>query len=390
MFLCSALVVYGFENIGMKKNVLFILTIVFLCSCRQSDLAATGDAIIIDSAESVCEDKTPMSGIFEVSNVISLETSDSCLLGEVEKIIKRDGIIYVKSRNRPLTLFDEKGKFMHTVGKIGVGPEDYSMLVDFDIKDGKVYVQTTNKIQIYDQDGKWVEAILMDLNASGMRLVADKILLFVLGDEHVIHLLDETGREVKSLLERNQALRLCRSISFIKYGGCFLFPMGRSNDLLAYTLENGTFKRMSYLSSEQLSNEQEASLIENNPRYRQELENRGCFDGLLTDNTHVMVPFIKKGDVTLWVKNIETSQTRAYKLSALENDLTFSSVYSFFLDNMESDCAFLTYVMPYRLKEYLDEAKGKGESPCIGKLCEAVEKSKDEGNPILIEYKIKD
>ncbi len=374
----------------MKKNVLFILAIVFLCACRQSDLAATDDAIIVDSAESVCEDKTLMSAIFEVSNVISLETSDSCLLGEIEKIIKRDGVIYVKSRNMPLTLFDEEGKFMHTVGKIGEGPEDYSMLVDFDIKDGKIYVQTIKKIQVYDPNGKWIETIPVELNVSGMRLVDDKILLFALGDEHVIHLLDETGQKVKSLLERNQALRLSRSISFIKYGGCFLFPMGRSNDLLAYTLENGAFKRMSYLSSEQLSNEQEATLIENNPKYRQELENRGCFDGLLTDNTHVMVPFIKKGDVTLWVKNINTSQTRAYKLSALENDLTFSSVYSFFLDNIESDTAFLTYVTPYRLKEYLDEAKGKGESPCVEKLCEAVDRTKDEGNPILIEYKIKD
>lgn len=150
----------------MKKNVLFILAIVFLCACRQSDLAATDDAIIVDSAESVCEDKTLMSAIFEVSNVISLETSDSCLLGEIEKIIKRDGVIYVKSRNMPLTLFDEEGKFMHTVGKIGEGPEDYSMLVDFDIKDGKIYVQTIKKIQVYDPNGKWIETIPVELNVS--------------------------------------------------------------------------------------------------------------------------------------------------------------------------------------------------------------------------------
>ncbi len=374
----------------MRKNFIFILIVATICACCQSDLVTTSEAIIIDSAKLINKKKTFMSSIMEISNVIPLETSDSCLLGEVEKIVKRNGVIYVKSRNSSLTLFDEKGHFLHTVGKIGTGPEDYSMLVDFDIKNKNIYVLTVNKIQVYNQDGAWIKTISLNLNASGIRLVNDQILLFVLGDNHVIHLLDETGREVKSFLERNQTLRLCRNIPFIKYDSYFLFPMGRSNDILAYdTSVNGTFKRMSYLASKQLSNEQEADLIEKSPNYRQELNNRGCFDGLLTDNTHVIVPFIQKENVTLWIKHMKSSQTKAYELSALENNLTFSPPHSFFLDNMENDCAFLTYVMPHRLKEYLKAAQNKEKSPYFEKLNKVIENSGEEENPILIEYKIK-
>ena len=312
-------------------------------------------------------------------------------MGEIEKIIKRDGFIYVKSRNRPLALFDEKGRFIHNIGKIGAGPEDYSMLADFDINNKEIYILTINKIQVYDLEGNWIRTVPLDLNASGIRLTDDKMLIFALGNENVIHLLDNSGQKMKSLLKRNQALRICRNISFVKYGNYILFPMGRSNDILAYdTSGNGVFKKISYLSSGQLSNEEESDFMENNQSYKKELDNLGFFDGMITDNTHVIVPFIKKGKVTLWIKNIRTSQIQAYELSSLKNDLTFSSTHSFFLDNMESKDAFLTYVMPYKLKEYLQKTQHQEKNQHYERLNKVMENCEDEGNPILIEYKIKD
>lgn len=62
------------------------------------------------------------------------------------------------------------------------------------------------------------------------------------------------------------------------------------------------------------------------------------------------------------MKNIQTSQVMAYDLSALENDLTYLSASSFFYDNTESDSAFLTYVMPYKLKERLKEVPEEKET----------------------------
>lgn len=288
----------------MKKYVLPILAMTFACACQQQKNIDTNEAIITDSTE-IIDTNTPMSSIMEISNIIPLETSELSLLGEIEKIIKRNGVIYVKSRNRALTIFDEKGKFLHTIGAIGAGPEEYPMLADFDINKEKVYILTVNKIQVYNRNGEWLNSIPLNLNASGIRLTNDKILLFVLGDEHVVHLLDENGQKIESVLKRNQALRLSRSISFIKYDDCLLFPMGRSNDILAYDIsKGGTFRQMSYLSSAQLSNEQEATLMESSQDYRKELNNRGCFEGLLADNTHAIVPFIKNGDVTFRNKSI--------------------------------------------------------------------------------------
>lgn len=375
----------------MRRIVLFILTVFFVSACSRKNIVKTKEFIITDSVEVVNKKNTLMSSIMTISNIIPLETSELSILGEIEKIIKRDGFIYVKSRNRPLALFDEKGRFIHNIGKIGAGPEDYSMLADFDINNKEIYILTINKIQVYDLEGNWIRTVPLDLNASGIRLTDDKMLIFALGNENVIHLLDNSGQKMKSLLKRNQALRICRNISFVKYGNYILFPMGRSNDILAYdTSGNGVFKKISYLSSGQLSNEEESDFMENNQSYKKELDNLGFFDGMITDNTHVIVPFIKKGKVTLWIKNIRTSQIQAYELSSLKNDLTFSSTHSFFLDNMESKDAFLTYVMPYKLKEYLQKTQHQEKNQHYERLNKVMENCEDEGNPILIEYKIKD
>lgn len=375
----------------MRRIVLFVLTVFFVSACSRKNIVKTKEFIITDSVEVVNKKNTLMSSIMTISNIIPLETSELSILGEIEKIIKRDGFIYVKSRNRPLALFDEKGRFIHNIGKIGAGPEDYSMLADFDINNKEIYILTINKIQVYDLEGNWIRTVPLDLNASGIRLTDDKMLIFALGNENVIHLSDNSGQKMKSLLKRNQALRICRNISFVKYGNYILFPMGRSNDILAYdTSGNGVFKKISYLSSGQLSNEEESDFMENNQSYKKELDNLGFFDGMITDNTHVIVPFIKKGKVTLWIKNIRTSQIQAYELSSLKNDLTFSSTHSFFLDNMESKDAFLTYVMPYKLKEYLQKTQHQEKNQHYERLNKVMENCEDEGNPILIEYKIKD
>ena len=363
----------------------------FVSACNRNNILKTKESIITDSVEVVNKKNILMSSIITISNIIPLETSELSILGEIEKIIKRDGLIYVKSRHRPLALFDEKGHFIHNIGKIGSGPEDYSMLADFDVNKKEIYILTINKIQVYDLEGNWVRTIPLDLNASGIRLTDDKMIIFALDNENVIHLLDNSGHNIKSLLKRNQALRICRNISFVKYGNYILFPMGRSNDILAYdNSENGVFKKISYLSSGQLSNEEESDFMENNRSYEKELDNLGFFDGMTTDNTHVIFPYIKKGKIILWIKNIITSQIQAYELSSLKNDLTFSSTHSIFLDNLEGEDAFLTYVMPYKLKEYLQKAQHQEKNQYYVRLNEVMENCEDEGNPILIEYKIKD
>ncbi len=375
----------------MKKRLfIWVLITLSIVACNNDD-RNVAEAIINDTPEMLIKEKTLMSSFIEVKRVIALETSNACLLGEMEKVMKRDGIIFVKSKGKPLTLFDESGRFLNTVGAIGAGPEEYSLQADFDISGNTIYILTVNRIQVYAKDGKWMKSIPISLNASGLRLTENKILLFVLGDKHVVHVLNKDGNEEKCMLERNQTFRLNRAISFVKYGEKILFPMGRSNELLVYdTSGKGEFSRINYLASSRLTNEKEAMLMEENPQHNREMLRSGCFDGLLTNGTQVIFPFIKEDGPVLWVKDRQNSQSWAYLFSSLENDITFAPAPNFFYDNVEDDCGFLTYIMPYLLRENMEKANKKVQSPYFEMMRTIVEQTDEEANPILIEYMIKD
>lgn len=371
----------------MKKLIL-LWSLLTLTACGEKGKDVT-EAIINDKQDFIIQGETCMSSFIEVKSIIPLETSDVCLISSVEKIIKRNGIIYVKSKNRPLLSFNEDGKFLNAIGAIGIGPQQYVQVADFDVKGNHVYVLTSKKIQVYTQGGEWIKSIPITLNASNLRLAGDEMLLFVLGNKHVIHVMDMEGKEKKSDLKRNQALRLNRAIAFIPYGENILFPMGRSNELLAYNPSQQEFSFMNFLESNRLTNERETELMEESPRYNRQLQQIGCFDGLLTDNTHMIVPYIKENVVTLWIKDFQKSQCRAYRLSDLKNDITYVSASSFFYDNTEDDKGFLTYIMPYRLKEGLAEAFEKKNDSYFERMQHVLEPLDEEANPILIEYKIK-
>lgn len=374
----------------MRNLFILALATLSLVACTKTEKCTT-EAIINDTPDMISNKGTKLSSFMEVKNIIPLENSDSCLLGETEKVIKRDGIIYVKSKGKPLTLFDKSGKFLNTVGKIGAGPEEYTQYTDFDIDGESVYIMTMNKIQVYSRSGKWIKSISIPFNAHGLCLVKDRMLLFVLGDEHVVHLWTKEGEELDGVLDRNQSLRLCRAISFYKYGDKLLFPMGSSNELLMFDpAEKNTFSHIKYLSSFDLTNEEEARLMEEDSQHEDKLRSSGCLGGLMTDRTHVMFPLIKEDDPLIWVKNLQNGGSQAYHLSLLENDITFGLVERFFYDNVEDDCGFLTYIQPYKLKECLEKAGQNTESPYFEMMQKAVEHTEDESNPILIEYTIKD
>lgn len=372
----------------MKKFFILIAAIMGFVACdnRHGDMK---EAIINDTSEMFIKGHVAMSSFIEVKNVIPLETSDASLLGSIEKIVKCKGLIFVKSKGKPLTLFDGNGHFLNTIGSIGIGPEEYPLLSDFDICEDAVYVLTVDKIQVYRKNGEWLKSIPISLNASGLHLIPDGMLLFVLGDKHVVHKLNRDGKEEKSTLRRNQTLRLNRAVSFVRYGEKVLFPMGRSNELLSYDMDERRFGYINYLESNDLTNEKEAVLMEEASFSDRQLQDYGFFDGLLANETHIIFPFIKGEKSALWVKNIQQPESWAYFFSSLENDVTFVPVFDFFRGNVQGDSTFLTYVMPYRLKESLEKVPEEKRGVYWKRMENVLKQTDEEANPIVVEYIIR-
>ena len=84
-----------------------------------------------------------LSEVADSIRYIPLETSDSCLVGSVDKMLrtaKGEYILVDKEKSRAIYVFDAAGHFLNRIGKCGKGPAEYSMIEDVTYGFDAVYV----------------------------------------------------------------------------------------------------------------------------------------------------------------------------------------------------------------------------------------------------------
>lgn len=95
-----------------------------------------------------------LSPILEDSlEIIPLETTDQCLIANVKKVEFCNGKVFVlDDRSRKIFIFNQKGKYLNSIGKQGVGPGEYQYLYNFEITGSSIFVQDlyARKYYVYD------------------------------------------------------------------------------------------------------------------------------------------------------------------------------------------------------------------------------------------------
>ncbi|MCK9628752.1 MAG: 6-bladed beta-propeller [Bacteroidales bacterium] len=128
------------------SHILYILIILLAISC-------TNNIIGIDTNNDVSYEKTAINlddYIEGEIKLISLETNDTCLVSETDKVYPTESFIYVYSSERVMQ-FDYNGGFIKSITRKGSGPGEITYLADcsVDSKDRNLYcVQQDEKDSI--------------------------------------------------------------------------------------------------------------------------------------------------------------------------------------------------------------------------------------------------
>ena len=94
-------------------------------------------------------------------DTIKLETSSDCLIGNTTRIqIVNKRIIVYDSRGSQLLVFSSEGDFINRIGGKGQGPQEYTGIHDFFIKNDRVHIYDFNqkKILEYSLDGNYLSS----------------------------------------------------------------------------------------------------------------------------------------------------------------------------------------------------------------------------------------
>jgi len=180
--------------------------------------------------------------IFEKIEIIPLETTDSSLLGDIYGIAFYNNHYYIgDSRGNYLFCFDEKGKFVRKIGKVGQGPEEY-ITASLTINSYKDVVEALNPmgvLYVYDLSGKFVSKTflpmevpnyqtplipddsIMLLNYHGPLILNDSLLILtsiVKNDQDQLYVYSiNSNTVVNSFYKENPVLDLFEVKKFYRY-----------------------------------------------------------------------------------------------------------------------------------------------------------------------------
>lgn len=147
---------------SLLQNFFFIVAFNFV--------AQSQNPLIIDVESGIINHKElNLTEISDDVTYVSLETSDECLIGYIDKIAFSGEDIFIETISPgKLLRFNNKGEFVNTIGKKGNGPNEYATLGSFCLNSAEsdiyIYSVDPSKILIFDYEGKLKDQITINKN----------------------------------------------------------------------------------------------------------------------------------------------------------------------------------------------------------------------------------
>ena len=145
------------KNEMLIKNykIIFVIFVLILGCSRE-----TRRSIAIDLDR---KDKVSIKDIFDSFEIIPLETTPKSIINGCDKIVFKDQKYYLLDiKQKALFIFNDKGRLLNKIKKIGRGPSEYTELSDFDINPYTNNIELLTprgRILIYNQDTKYIKSI---------------------------------------------------------------------------------------------------------------------------------------------------------------------------------------------------------------------------------------
>lgn len=373
----------------MRKTIFFYFLLLIIGGC-----SGNGEKNAITTITENVVPKEYMSSYLKEYKFVKLETIPESLIGGmIGKIRKFKNKIFISSDYKRISVFDNDGKFLYKINKVGAGPQEYVMLCDFDVYDNKIFILDIKKILIFNDKGDFLNKIDIDFMASNIKILSNnKFAIVASGSENVLYIINNKGNIINSGMKNKQSTRLARNIPFINLNNDIFVQSGYSNDVVLYNQRENRFKYQKLLSNQNVVNTEteEEYVKQSGFKYIEDHPNTNIIDGLSSCNTHILFGLGNTKGFVAYIMKQNNFKIEYTITKDCFNDITFTD--SFFFDMcsqaFSEDC-FITFIYPSRLIEGLHKNEKFSNSDHYKWLKEKFGTYNNDDNPILIELKFK-
>ena len=238
-----------------RTNSLFLLLLlIFTGSCTNEK--NTDEFDLLFPEESVSFEQ---SDLFKNKRIIPLETQGEFFVGGYPSLLlDEDFFVYSRLQEGEIFCFDKQGKFKHTIGKVGPGPEEYTEPTDvcLDKKEKCVEVLALNSICRYTYDGNFIEKIPIDYPAFSLYKGDDKSYWLYIGNnkaysDHKLFKVNRATRRVDEYLDAHPNLLPLSENNFHKSGAYTTFHESYNNRV--YRIEQDSLLQTHAVSFKELN-----------------------------------------------------------------------------------------------------------------------------------------
>ncbi|MBO5445421.1 MAG: 6-bladed beta-propeller [Muribaculaceae bacterium] len=234
------------------KTILAILCLAVLASCGNKEKSDDSDILLPEISLGTFEETTAkLSDIIGDHDMIPLETTDESLIGgRSNKVIKKDGYIFVQSIN-DVVMFDNTGHFVGKLSRIGRGPEEYESLLDFDIdaSSDEIWVSSLKGIVKYKYPSlEFRGNIPLSFYANKFKCLSDGSFIAMTPDDKVFNVFSVDGKVTQSFFDKDLANSGQATVQFVEAGKQIASIIADTNTAVCYDPETGLFSMKEILS----------------------------------------------------------------------------------------------------------------------------------------------
>lgn len=155
------------------KTIIIISIIACLTAFSYSCVSKKKNTTILDNT---CVEKIKeinYSTLFDSYKYIPLETTNKCLIGEIEDIQFSDHLIFIQNSigdNEEILVFNNNGRFLNKVGERGNGPKEYLSIASFCVN---TYEKTillldplNNRAHTFKYNGEYINSKAVSIDFS--------------------------------------------------------------------------------------------------------------------------------------------------------------------------------------------------------------------------------